>query len=241
MNTIETEWFGFKKIDFDFGDRKAILVCPENPVEGNKWLYKTEYFGAFPDFEIEMLKRGYYLAHIENICRWCPEDDTDKRKEFCELLSKEFSLNKKCMPVGMSCGGMQAVYFATKYPEYVAALYLDAPVLNLLSCPFALGEATVDFKEEFEKSMGITQAEILNFRNHPIDNKEKLLKSEIPVLLICGDSDKVVPYKENGKILSDYFKANNGNLTEILKLGCDHHPHGLADTQQIVEFTEKYY
>ena len=53
------EWNGFKKIDFDFNGREALLICPEKAVEGNKWLYKTEYFGAFPEFEIEMLKRGY--------------------------------------------------------------------------------------------------------------------------------------------------------------------------------------
>lgn len=61
---METIWNGFKKIEFDFEGRRAILVCPDTPTDGNKWLYKTEYFGAFPDFEIEMLKKGYYIANF---------------------------------------------------------------------------------------------------------------------------------------------------------------------------------
>jgi pimeloyl-ACP methyl ester carboxylesterase len=37
--------------------------------------------------------------------------------------------------------GLIATKFAAKYPECVSALYLDAPVMNILFCPAALGEA----------------------------------------------------------------------------------------------------
>lgn len=137
---------------------------------------------------------------------------------------------------------MQAVYFAAKYPEYVAAVYLDAPVLNLLSCPYGLGDATTSIlKQEFENDMGVTLSGLLNYRKHPIDYKDILLGTGIPVFLICGDNDGTVPYAENGKVLSDYYKANGGNLTEILKPSCDHHPHGLEDNTPLFEFAERYY
>lgn len=241
MEIRKLDWHGYERLDFEFQGRRAILVCPKSPCEGNKWLYKTEYFEAFPMFEIEMLKRGYYVAHIANKSRLCPEEDTDMRPQFCVFLKSEFGLNEKCLPVGMSCGGMQAVYFAAKYPQYVAALYIDAPVLNLLSWPLGLGVSKGACQEEFSRDIGISVAEMLNYRKHPIDCKEKLLKSGIPIFMVCGDSDITVPYNENGKILSDYFKANNGNLTEILKAGCDHHPHGLEDYTPLLEFVEKYY
>jgi len=241
MKFYENEWYGFKRLDFEFEGRKAILVCPDKPCEGKKWLYKTEYFEAFPLFEIEMLKRGYYVAHISNISRLCPEEDTDMRPRFCEFLKTEFSLNEKCLPVGMSCGGMQAVYFAAEYPKYVAALYIDAPVLNLLSWPLGLGDSKCPSPEEFKRDIGVSVAEMLNYRNHPIDCKEELLKSGIPIFMVCGDSDITVPYNENGKILSYYFRENNGNLTEIVKAGCDHHPHGLTDYTPLFDFVKKYY
>ncbi len=241
MNMTKSEWRGFERLDLDLGARKATLICPKTPREDSKWIYKTEYLTAFPSFDLHMLNRGYYIAHLQNTSRWCPEEDTDMRPIFCDYLIKNFGLHKKCMLEGMSCGGMQAVYFASKYPEYVAAVYLDAPVLNLLSCPYALGKATTGFREEFEQQMGMTLSELLNYRKHPIDEKDKLLQSGIPVFLICGDSDLTVPYTENGKILSDYFKAHGGNLTEILKPGCDHHPHGLDDPTPLIEFTKMYY
>ena len=136
---------------------------------------------------------------------------------------------------------MQGVYFAAKYPQYIAALYLDAPVMNLLSWPLGLGESKYPSPEEFKRDMGLSVSEMLNFRNHPIDCKDKLLESGIPIFLIAGDSDLTVPYNENGKLLSDYFKANNGNITEILKKGCDHHPHGLEDNAPLFDFVKKYY
>lgn len=220
MNIAKSEWNGFERLDFDLEARKASLICPKSPGKDLKWIYKTEYLNAFPSFDLEMLKRGYYLAHLQNTSRWCPEKDTDMRTVFCDILIENFNLNKKCFLEGMSCGGMQAVYFAAKYPEYVAAVYLDAPVLNLLSCPYALGKATTNFRQEFENDMGVSLSELLNYRKHPIDYKEKLLATGIPIFLICGDSDLTVPYTENGKVLSDYFKTNGGNLTEILKPKC---------------------
>ncbi len=241
MDIIQSEWNGFKRLGFKFEGRDCILVCPDKAVEGNKWLYKTEYFDAFPQMEIEMLKKGYYLAHMTNTSRMCPTEDTDARPRFCEFLSKEFGLNSKCALVGMSCGGMQAVYFTSKYPQYVACAYLDAPVMNYLSWPFALGVGEDDSSAEFIKAMGLDLPQMINFRNHPIDNKEALLKSGVPIMLVSGDSDRTVPFCENGQQLVNFYKQNGADIEVIIKEGGDHHPHGLPDNTPIIEFITKYY
>ena len=241
METLQSVWNGFKRLDFKFKDRDCILVCPNDAVGGNKWLYKTEYFDAFPQMEIEMLKKGYYLAHMQNKSRMCPTEDTDIRPEFCEMLSREFGLNSKCALVGMSCGGMQAVYFVAKYPRYVACAYLDAPVMNYLSWPFALGVGEYDSSAEFIKAMGLELPQMLNFRNHPIDQKEALLKSGVPIMLVSGDSDRTVPFSENGQQLVNYYRQNGADIEVIIKEGGDHHPHGLPDNTPIIDFIERYY
>lgn len=65
MITIaESVWNSFKRLDFEFNSRSCILICPDNAVNGNKWLYKTEYFGAFPQMEIEMPKTANSLQII---------------------------------------------------------------------------------------------------------------------------------------------------------------------------------
>ena len=157
----ETIWKGFKRIDFTFEGREAILVFPEVANENKNWLLKTEYFGAFPVFEIEMLKRGWHLAYIKNITRWCLDEDLDLKARFLTYLSEEYGLYKKCVPVGMSCGGLIASKFSAKYPDKVSALYLDAPVMNLLSCPAGLGLADDSMMQEFVDATGMTLSELI--------------------------------------------------------------------------------
>ena len=69
----------------------------------------------------------------------------------------------------------------------------------------------------------------------------KLLENHVPVFLIAGDSDKVVPYEENGKLLYEQYVAAGGKIQLILKPGCDHHPHGLEDNTPLIAAVEASY
>ena len=237
----ESVWNGFRRIDFEFEGMAAILVFPSEPNEGRNWLLKTEYFDAFPDLEIEMVKRGWHLAYVKNVTRWCLDEDIDRKKRFIEFLHDEYDLAPKCTPVGMSCGGMIACKLAAKYPEVIAALYIDAPVMNLLSCPGGVGDGSKNAYPEFVEATGMTLTDLMSYRDHPIDKMHLLLEANIPIILIYGDSDKVVPYHENGALLEKYYHERGGVLIAIGKEGCGHHPHGLPDDNTpIVEFIEKY-
>ncbi len=236
----ETLWNGFRRIDFLFEGREAILVFPDRANANKTWLFKTEYFDAFPSFEIEMVKRGWHLAFIKNVTRWCLDEDLDLKALFARYLSEEYGLYKKCVPVGMSCGGMIACKLAARYPEIISALYLDAPVMNLLSCPAGLGKAKNELMAEFTAAVGMTLAELISYREHPIDKIHLLLENDIPIIMVYGDSDDVVPYSENGALLERYYRERGGRIVTIGKQGCGHHPHGLDDNTPILEFVEEY-
>lgn len=236
----ESVWNGFKRVDFEFEGRTATLVFPDTPNKNRNWLLKTEYFDAFVEFEVEMVKRGWHLAFINNITRWCLEEDLDIKKRFADFLSREYGLYEKCIPVGMSCGGLIGSKFAAKYPQKVSALYLDAPVMNFLSCPAGLGKGTDSMWEEFVKNTGITMEKLIVYRENPIDKMHLLLENNIPVIMVYGDSDDIVPYDENGEILEKYYRKNGGTIIAIGKENCGHHPHGLEDISPLVEFAEKY-
>ncbi len=238
METTKSLWNGFERLDFKFEDRDAILVLPEGEKCG-KWLLKTEFFAAFPYLEIEMLKRGWCVAFVKNATLWGLDEDLDLKARFADFLSKEFGLYEKCVPVGMSCGGLIAARFAIKYPQYISCLYLDAPVLNLLSYPGGFGDAELSSDTEyikFQTQAGITHTQLLSYREHPIDKVDVLLNNNIPVMMVAGDSDKVVPYHENGAILEKQYKEKGGCIKVIIKPGCDHHPHSLEDSSPSAEF-----
>ena len=139
----------------------------------------------------------------------------------------------------MSCGGLIATKFAAKYPEFVKALYLDAPVMNFMSCPAGVGKADGGMMQEFTDATGMDIIDLINYRENPIDKKDILLKNSIPIVMVYGDSDNVVPYSENGEFLERYYKENGGNILVIGKKGCGHHPHGLSDNTPVIEFIEK--
>ena len=241
MEYTQSEWKDYKRLDFVFEGRKACLVLPNAPCAGGHWMLKTEYFGAFPAFEKEMLARGWHLAWIANLTRWHHEEDDAVKDRFCGFLQAEFGLSGRCLPVGMSCGGMLAVHFAARYPQRVIGLYLDAPVMNYLSCPGGVGRKDEPMLAEFVRDKGMTLSELLNFRDHPVDRIPKLVEHRVPVALICGDSDDVVPYHENGRILSEVYRREGLPLFEVLKPGCNHHPHGLEDPTPLIEFVEAHY
>ena len=181
-----------------------------------------------------------YAAKTGVSIRWCPEEDLDRKKRFVDYISKEFGLYEKCVPVGMSCGGLIGSKFAAKYPECVSCLYLDAPVMNFLSCPAGIGVAENSLYEEFYKATGITLSQLISYREHPIDKMHLLLENKIPVVMVYGDSDTVVPYVENGALLEKFYKENGGIIEVYGKEGCGHHPHGLEDNTPIINFVEKY-
>lgn len=236
----ELEWNGFKRLDFDFNGRRAILVIPINPHPEVKWCIKTEYFGAFPELELELLNRGFYLGYISNITRWSTDEDQDVRSEFINYLAYGYGLKSQCLLIGMSCGGLHAAEMAARHPENVSALYLDAPVLNLLSCPGGLGISTCQFWDEFYAAKGMSMSELICYRNNPIDKMDIFIKNRLPIYMTYGDKDDTVPYCENGELLAKYYHEHNGTLITECKQGCGHHPHGPLDIIRTANILEEW-
>ena len=234
MEYKQISWQGFDGIEFEFLGSSATLIKPRVAPCG-KWALKTEYFGAFPAAEIELLNRGWHIAYQKNDNRWAGERDVARKADFLRFVSDEFSLDTKATLVGMSCGGMYAVLLAARVPELVDVIYLDAPVLNLLSCPCDMGVAKSGLYDEFYRCTGLTKSEMLSYRKHPIDYAHVLLENDLPIVLVAGDSDSVVPYVENGALLARYYEERGGKMSLFVKPGCDHHPHGFDDGRIVAD------
>ncbi|MBE7062646.1 MAG: alpha/beta hydrolase [Ruminococcaceae bacterium] len=234
-------WKGFSFVEGTFMGRNYVLVLPEEGTANGKWILKTEYFNAFPEVEISLLNKGWHVAHINNVSRWCPDEVTETQAAFVDHIHKTYGLCEKCVPVGMSCGGMQAIFLAAKHPETVSCMYIDAPVVNLLSCPFGLGNKTTpSMVDEFIQHRKMDKIAMLSFRHHPLDYLPQLVKNKIPTIMVVGDSDTVVPYEENGMLLKEAYEKAGNILETYICPGKDHHPHGLPDNTPIIEFIEKY-
>lgn len=239
MKYTESNWNGFRRIDFVFKDREALLVFPDDNTKTDKWMLKTEYFGAFPALEIDMLKKGYHLVYLKNRSRWGTDDDQELKRDLADFLSSEFGLRKKCVCIGMSCGGLHAVCFASRYPAYVSLLYLDAPVLSFCGWSDECDHKEVWLTEQQQAYGFRTMAESRIYNDQPIHRLKTLTDNRLPVALVYGAADKTVSPTENAEVLLDYYKSQGAPIRAWRKEGCDHHPHGPVDNAEVIDFIEK--
>ena len=234
----------FECEEFEFLGRAAKIIYPPKGTKNGKWMLKTEYFGAFPNLEVELLRRGYHLAYLKAKERCGTDPETAAKVEFIKYISEKYGLSKKCIPIGMSCGGLQAIKLAGMAPELISVLYLDAPVVNFMSWPMGLGNCPIYTSEkvqrEFLDAYGLTMTTLISFREHPLDKIPVLIKNRIPAVLVYGDSDLSVPFEENGKLVLDAYEKTDIPFAAFCKPGCGHHPHTLPDNTPIIEFFEKY-
>lgn len=235
-------WHGFEQESLEFEGFSGCVVRPRPGTANGKLAVKTEYWGAFPDaIEIPLLEAGFHLCFLKNSGRWGAAEDLDRKARFIRVVQSCYGLCSTCVPIGMSCGGLMAIKFAARYPELVSCLYLDAPVVNYMSCPCGFGDG-----EPLDGGRGIgelihalgmnSMAELLACRDMPLDHLPTLVRRKIPVCMVAGGADTVVPYHENGIFLQRLYEDASLPLEFHLKPDCGHHPHGLSDPTPVLRF-----
>ena len=233
---------GYKCETFTFEGRDAIIVFPSVKPIG-KLALKTLYWGAFPDVEKRLLDKGFHVACIKSLTRFATVEDCDMKARFVQFLTEKYSLDTKCVPIGMSCGGGIAVNFAGYHPELVSCMWIDAPVLNFIDYPGRTGDAHCEqvWAEEFSKAYpGVKRYQLMNFSHHPLCRVDALIENRIPILMVYGTEDTTVNYSKNGQLLQQAMEGTG--LLTVIPVGCrGHHPHGMMeDNTQIVNYILKH-
>jgi pimeloyl-ACP methyl ester carboxylesterase len=162
-------------------------------------------------------------------------------EKFHASATTEYKLAKRVTLEGFSRGGLYAVNFAGANPDKTAALYLDAPVLDIRSWPGGKGkgQGSAQCWKQALDAFSLTEETAKTFSGNPMDKAGILAKAGIPIISVCGDSDKVVPFDENTQPFAEKIRKDGGKIEVIAKPGVDHHPHSLKDPKPIVDFLLK--
>ena len=222
-------WAGFKRNIIQFKGRDAWIVEPKEPAQGMPWSWCLEWPCAYVNRNgvTELLEKGFHHVHIT--AKGHGNDEDQKVfAEFHDYLVKEFGFAKKAGLIGMSFGGLYSSRYAAFNPEKVACIYLDAPVCNFFHFPY------IDLvREEYGLN---DSSDYLDYPGLPVNLTEKL--KDFPILLIYGKDDIVVPPADNCELLLSRLKKQNGSgsVEVIARDAWGHHPHGLDDTEKIVNF-----
>lgn len=236
----ESRHRGYRRVDFYVCGRESMLMFPEHPCEGDPWLWRTEFFEAFDDADMAMLQRGYCRAYHCLADMYGNAEAMESMRAFYETAVSRFGLNERPVLVGLSRGGLYAVNFASRYPEKTGLLYLDAPLVDVACWPTTKNSSFEGARamEECTKANPFVEAASENETVGAQARMAKLAGRNVPVFIVSGDSDRVVPYEKNGLVLQRIYEAAGGDIEVILKPGVDHHPHGLPNPDRIIEFIE---
>ncbi len=234
----DSDWKGFLRKDFSCGERLGTLIFPKVAAEGNPWIWRPEFLGEFDTADIALLNEGWVLAYVDIQELYGAPVALNAMDEFYSLVTREYGLASRVVLEGFSRGGLFAFNWAARRPECVAAIYADAPVLDFKSWPGGKGKGVggPTFWETCLSVYQMSEAEALAYPSNPIDNLKPLAEAGIPILIVTGDSDRVVPHEENTLIAEQRYRVLGGKIQVILKPGVDHHPHSLEDPTPIVEF-----
>ena len=153
-------------------------------------------------------------------------------KAFQDFLVRDLGFAQKARLIGMSWGGFFSVRYAANYPACVDRIYLDAPLLSFTK-----------FAKPDEKTIGPWAAKAPADGNWdadpemPVNMAEKIAAARIPVLLLYGGVDAVVPPEANCLPFASRLKKAGGEIAIVPRASYAHHPHGVEESENtIVDF-----
>ncbi len=241
----ESRWNGFVRHDFDVDGARAIVVEPKTPLPGRPWAWRGEFFGAFPNADIALLESGWHLAYLAVPDQFGSPRAMAGWEKFHRRLVDDHGLASKPALIGLSRGALYCMSWAAGHPEKTLAVYLDNGVCDFKSWPggkpkgHGTGPGSAGEWANLLRAYGFKDdEEAFAYDRNPVDRLRPLADAKIPILLVYGDADRLVPPGENSGFLFDRYKALGGSIERIVKPGQDHHPHGLVDPKPIVEFFE---
>ncbi len=240
-----SDWNGFRRHDFAIGTTNVIVVEPAEGKSrpGRPWLWRAEFFGAFPNADVALLKDGWYVVYVATSDLFGAPRAMEVWEKAYEDLVETYGLHPRPAILGMSRGGLYAFSWAALHPDRTMLIDMDNAVCDVKSWPGGKpvgGGKGVGSPAEWAKLKKVygfrSDAQAFAAKISPLDKLEPVAKAKLPVLLIYGDADKVVPHSENSELLYERYKALGGPVERIVKPGGDHHPHGLEDPKPVVDF-----
>ncbi len=197
---------------FDVAGGKAFLYASPKPAESKPWLWyaptlkgvslaqRKLYFDSFMSAGISIV--GHDLGEV----RGSPASTEKFNQFYNEMVKRGYS--PKPILLGQSRGGMMMLAWAMRHPDKVGAFVGIYPVCNLASWP--LKNSKKDTLADFGMTEETLTARLKEF--NPIDNLQPLADHKVPVFIVHGDSDQVVPFDLNTGLLKQRYEAAGGSI-----------------------------
>jgi predicted amidohydrolase/predicted esterase len=220
--------------------RPAFILLPpeERRQKPQPWVMYAPTLPAYPDshekwMHEQFLAAGVAVAGIDaGEAYGSPNGQKLMSALYDELTQNRGFAAKPCL-LGRSRGGLWVSSWAIANPDKVAGIAGIYPVFDLTTYP-GLAKAAPAYgmtAQELESSLT---------DHNPIARIDVLAKAKVPVCIIHGDTDKVVPLAKNSAILAERYKQAGAadSVTLIVAEGQGHNFwEGFFRCQELVDFT----
>lgn len=220
-------------------DRPAFILLPpeEQRQSPQPWIMYGPTLPAYPDhherwMHERFLAAGVAVAGIDaGEAYGSPRGQALMSALYEELVTRRNFAPQPCL-LGRSRGGLWASSWAIAHPERVAGIAAIYPVFDLRTYP-GLERAAPAYEltaAELEASLS---------QHNPIARIDRLAEAKIPVCIIHGDQDQVVPLEPNSATLAArYQELGAGDAVELIVARGQGHNfwEGFFRCQQVVDF-----
>lgn len=210
-------------------------VQPETP---QAWVLYSPTLPGYPDkhekwMHQQFIEAGIAVAGIDvGESNGSPAGQKHFDALYQELTENRGFAKKPCL-LGRSRGGLWASSWAIRNPEKVSGLAGIYPVFDLTTYPNLKRAAP---------AYGLTENELADSldQHNPIAKIDVLANARVPVFIIHGDIDKVVPLRENSQTLLEVYQKSGagGSVELVVEKGQGHNYfRGFFTCQKLVDFT----
>jgi len=200
----------YEPVEFWVGSSKCFVLDANSSRQNKPWVWYAPTLPRHPDpshswYIDKLLEKGISFAGCDQgEVRGSPKSVDRFTKFYNEMVDRGYS--KKPILLGQSRGGLMMLSWAVKNPKKVKAFAGIYPVLNLRSWPitrnlsFTLADFEMD-QDTFLKSVDL---------HNPIHQLEGLAQAKVPLFMVHGDSDRIVPLAENTEIVINRYTKLGG-------------------------------
>lgn len=226
---------------FLLNDRHAFTMLPDKQVADNKpWIFYGPTLNPYPDkaeswMHQQFLNAGIAIAGVDvGEAYGSPHAFPHFEALYQHMVDTGYS--KKPILLGRSRGGLWVSSWAIAHPDRVTAIAGIYPVYDYTTYPGVERAAT---------AYGVTAEQLQERQDdlNPIRRASVLAMEKIPVFIIHGTDDKVVPIAQNSNALQKIYDNHNaGDVIEILKAEGQGHSfwEGFFHCQELVDFVVKH-
>ena len=227
--------------EFTVGQSKCFLLDANSYNKEKPWVWYAPTLPRHPDpshtwYVEKLIEQGISFAGCDQgEVRGSPESILRFSDFYNEMVSRGYST--KPVLLGQSRGGLMMLSWAVRNPNKLAAYAGIYPVQNLRSWPIqsSLGATLRDFG--MDKKTFIEKIDAHN----PINHLPAMAKAKVPVFLVHGDSDKVVPIDENSGLVKKRYQELGGTVEVEVVSGAGHQViDAFFKSKNLIEFLIKH-